>query len=258
MPFHNPPIVLTNYQARPSPLRYGRIVVWMGAPFSMVGICLLLIGLGVIHPSGARAPLHVLLAVGVVFLAAGLLLLVQGLRDIQLQKRLQVAVPTEGREPWRWDHAWDQTGIGPDTWPQIIQGLGFGIFLSLFLAPFHWWAFFSGQGPWFVKIMTLLMDLVVIGTLGKTLSDLLGLYTYGLHKLSFERFPFFMGSRLNVSVERPQAFARCQSLTAKLRCIQMDWRSVGTGSNAATEVQAFVLYEDSKSFSSMDLQSMTS
>jgi len=224
--------------------------------FSVVGTFLLLLGLGVIHPSGARAPLHVLLAVGAVFFAAGLLLLVQGFKDIQLQKRLQTVVPTEGREPWRWDHAWDQAGTGPDTWRRISQEFGFAVFLAVFMVPFHWWAFFSGQGPWPIKIGTLFMDLVVIYLLGKTISDLLGLYAYGLHRLTFERFPFFMGSRLNVSVERPQAFARCQKVTATLRCIQVDWQSLGTSSNAGTAEQALMVYEDSKSFSSMDLQSM--
>jgi hypothetical protein len=123
------------------------------------------------------------------------------------------------------------------------------LFFSVFLSPFNFWAFFSGEGPIPVKLIVSLFDLICLAGWGAFVYQLFRGLKYGESVLAFDGFPFFLGDRLEARFTGADRFLDYTKLTVTLRCVEEALEKDGD-SNA---VKCYSRWEDQKSYAPGEL-----
>ncbi|MDH3590791.1 MAG: hypothetical protein OER88_02875 [Planctomycetota bacterium] len=210
---------------------YGLTAVLMGIPFMGMGGWFALAGLEVVPlPGKAHAPLWVIAAIGTSFFLAGLMVFGHGLRGMAVRRRRRRLEVLHPDRPWLLDFDWDPAGVRDRAgvrWFNALQSL---VLFAVFLAPFHWWAFFSGKGPWMIKAMVVLFDLIPLWLVYQTLYLFAQHLKYGSARLRFARFPFPPGGAVEV-VFFPNRF---RALNCRLRFVEERFEERGSGENRST------------------------
>ncbi len=195
--------------------------VLFGIPFAGMGTYFLLIGLEKVEidPGRIHAPMWMITALVSMFLLAGFWFMWHGLEGIRRKARIQNVKTTRASSPWLWDYEWQALGISDNKLKKVMHAFIMLTVVSIFLAPFNWWAFFSGEESIMVKVIVVLLDLAFGFGGGYYLLNNLGMYLkYGNSRLRFANFPFFLGDKLSVVlVDLPPEIKQLQ---LDLRCIQ--------------------------------------
>jgi len=205
-----------------------------GLPFFGFGVWATLAGLKLapLDESKLHAPYWVLAMVGVVFALAGVMVWSMGWRQLKANKhRAELGM----RNPVLADYAWDERGFTPPRWASAAKGVGGVIFFALFLSMFNWWAFFA-KGPWMVKIIVGLFDLVLIWAawlaclrVGRTLK-------FGPSRIEFARFPFHPGETLSLHWVVPNGLTHAAKGIFTLRCVEEWYETRGSGKNRSKQL----------------------
>ena len=181
---------------------------------------------------------------GALFAIAGVSFVVHGVAGIRVQRRVQRLRSTHVREPWVWDHPWDDHGSRDDSGRRIGRAIWFTGFLALFLIPFNWVGFFSPDRPIIFALVALLMDAMLIAS-GWWVVYLIGRRAkYGPTMLRFRRFPFRTGGEVELHMARPRHLAGIDSPVAVLRCVQERYEMHGSGRNRSMRVVAYELWSE--------------
>ena len=200
-----------------------------GLPFFGFGIWAALAGLKLVplDESKLHAPHWVLTMVGVVFALAGVMVWGMGWRQFKANKR---RAELGMRDPVLADFAWDERGFTPPRWSSAAKGIGGAIFFALFLSMFNWWAF-SAKGPWMVKIIVGVFDLIWLLVawlacvrVGRTLK-------FGPSRIEFARFPFHPGETVSLHWVVPNGLTQAAKGTFTLRCVEEWYETRGSGKN---------------------------
>lgn len=200
-----------------------------GLPFLGVGVWATLGGLKLIpiDQSKLHAPHWVLAMFGIVFALAGLFVWSMGWRQLQANRRRQ---QLEGRDPALADYPWDEHGFTPPRWSRAVKGIGGIIIFALFLSIFNWWAFLA-KGPWMVKLVVGLFDLILLFLLWQVAVVVGRTIKFGPTRVEFVRFPFRPGESMAVHWVVPRGITRVAKGTITLRCVE-EWHEVsGSGEN---------------------------
>ena len=233
------PISRTTIQGWPS--------VIFGSPFAGVGTFILLIGLEKVDmdPSKIHAPLWVISVCGLMFLLAGLWLVWHGLDGLSRKAKIKNVKTTRAATPWLWDYEWQALGISDNKLKKVIHAFIMLSVVSLFLAPFNWWAFFSDDGRTMVKVIVVLLDLAFGFGGGYYLLNNLAMYLkYGNSRLRFDNFPFYLGDNLSVVlVDLP---AEINQLQLDLRCIEEKYEIHQRGQERESKVVCYQLYHETR------------
>jgi hypothetical protein len=203
---------------------YGRGAMLLSIPFVVIGGIFTAVGFAGVELEGANAPMWVIGAFGLAFLLAGLILLANALRSRRAAARRRAHA---GAPPWERDFPWDPAGAKDRALARVASAFLGSLFLAVFLVPFNWWAFLSGEGPLPVEILVGLFDLLLLLVLGNAFYLLAQLAKYGSSRLGFPRFPFFLGERLEV-VFSPNRFAEIRFV---LRCVEERYETAGESRN---------------------------
>ena len=215
---------------------YRGTAVLMAVPFVLVGAFIALGGFGFVPlPGKANAPLWVIGFAGLAFFLIGSILLIHGVRGVLNQRRMASAGMRRLSEPWHADYPWDPRGIRDRAGGRLVGTVTFPIFLVVFLAPFHWWAFMSEAGPWMVKIIVVFFDLILVLVIGKAIYLLGRYFKFGHSRLSFRRFPFRPGDRLLVAFSGTPL----ERLKATLRFVEERFESSGSGRNRSSQLASY-------------------
>ncbi len=221
--------------------------VIFGSPFAGMGTFILLMGLGKIEvdPNKVHAPMWVIAVCGLMFLLAGLFLIWHGLDGVRRKAKIKDVKRTRASSPWLWDYEWQALGISDNKIKKVMHGLIMLIVVGAFLAPFHWWAFVSGEGPLMVKIMVVFFDLVFGLAGGYYFLNNLALYLkYGNSRLRFGNFPFYLGDKLSVVLaDLP---AEINQLQLDLRCIEEKYETRRRGRKRESVVVCYQLFHESR------------
>lgn len=213
---HDPPRRVTLTQPRLATGGSGWPAVVLGLAITIGCGYLGLVGSGQLEPpQGMNAPLVVVGAIGYAFSLAGLTLVYHGLVGVRVRARRQRLRRRHPDRPWLADHAWDPGGISDNPHAVWLRRLLWLIMLSLFLVPLNWWGFASGDGPWMVRFMAGLCDLLLIALGLNLLKHLLAALKFGRSRLAFPSFPLRPGRPQEV-LFAPNQFER---LTARLRFV---------------------------------------
>lgn len=189
----------------------------MALPFIGVGVYCAGFGFGYLpEPDGVNAPLWVVGCIGLAFAIAGLWLLTLGLGGMRHHARRKRIVELYPERPWLSDYAWDDSGIESRPFARAVGSLYFAALWCIFMTPFYWWAFLSGEGNWFVKGIVGLFCFFTIFVLKQAFSGVVHAFKYGRTRLRFHTFPFHPGGKLDVDFEGN----RFEELTATLRFVE--------------------------------------
>jgi hypothetical protein len=142
---------------------WGVLFVFLfGCPFVGAGTWIILIGTKTVpvDPGRVHAPYWVLTVAGAVFALSGLALWSMAARQLLVNRRRQQEARRYSSEPALMDYAWDPRGFNAPRWKRPVKVVLLAGFLTLFLSMFNWWAFIE-KGPWMVKIVVGLFDLIL-------------------------------------------------------------------------------------------------
>jgi hypothetical protein len=233
------PVRISKSETLSQRVAYGKGALFVSIPFILVGGFFATVGFLGIELKGAHAPMWVIGMVGAAFLAAGLILLGNAVRGVRAASRRRALADAP---VWERDFPWDPAGTKDRAGRRVANAFMGSAFLAVFLAPFNWWAFLSGAGPWPVKLGIGLFDLILLLVLGNAFYLLAQLLKYGHSRLSFPRFPFLLGGKLEV-VFSPNRFAEVRFA---LRLVEERYETTGHGKNRTTSLVCYELYRNDK------------
>ena len=237
---------LIGHTAIPATQSGGGCLILFALPFITVGVGTILFSLGYLNieaQSGNDAPPWLLTAFGSVFALAGLAVAWGGVTGMYRARAARKRKDEHPLEPWFWDHPWDSRraesgGLGP-----AIQSFMAFLFLSAFLSMFNWWAFFSDQGPWPVKLIVIVFDVITLAVLGGAIYLLFQYFKYGKSRLHFARFPFRPGRSVEAGLEAGSRLAAAPSIDLTLRYIEEVTETTGSGKNRSSTQVLYCLHE---------------
>lgn len=224
----------------------GGCLILFGLPFITVGAFALAVGTGNLTLAGevkTDGPPWLLTAFGAVFGLAGLGVAWAGAAGMLRARAARKRRAEHPLEPWFWDYPWDSRraesgGLGP-----AIQSFVAFLFLSLFLSMFNWWAFFSGDGPWPVKLFVIFFDLIALAVLFGAIYLLFQYFKYGKSRLHFARFPFRPGRAVEAGLEAGSRLAATEAISVTLRYIEEVTETTGSGKNRSSTQVLYCLHE---------------
>jgi hypothetical protein len=220
-----------------------------GGVFVAVGVLVILVGLRIVavDPASVHAPYWVLVAFGACFAAAGLMVWGMGANQQKHERHRRAAARRHGASPALADHPWDTRGYTPPRWGPAVKGIAAAAFLTLFLSMFNWWAWIAG-GPWMVKIIVSLFDLILVLVWWKAVLTFARAVRFGGSRLAFGRFPYPPRETLSLRWMPPRGIGRAERGSFTLRCVEEYYEERGSGKNRSrslahdelcAEVQAF-------------------
>ena len=188
---------------------------------------------------------------GLLFALVGLAIVAHGLAGLLRNARVRKRSAERPHEPWYWDHPWDRAGARHGGLGLQVKGLVGLLLLALFLAPFHWFAFESGDfGP---KLIVGVFDLVLLAGIVGWLYELGRWLRWGESRLRFGAFPFLLGGPLNVEIEGLRG-DRVRSVTVTLRCVEEAFEMVRRSrSHSTNRVACFQVWADTRTLSPAEL-----
>jgi hypothetical protein len=227
---------LTDRTPRGQPRTYAGCLIPFSLPFIASGITLGGGALGLWPLKGdENAPMGVLTAGGAVFVVAGLFMLGRGIWQLRDNARRDSMRRSRPSEPWLADHPWSARAAGDTTLGQSATAFMMAAFLAIFLVPFNWCAFFSGDTNVLLAAIVAFFDLITLLIIGKGTYLLIRFLKFGSSTLVFRRFPFFLGDTLEADFRTSADVRSLKSLVFTLRCIreQVDAQAAGSGLNLA-------------------------
>jgi len=222
---------------------YGWTAILMGLPFLSFGGYFSLAGFGFIPLAGkANAPLWVIGCVGLAFFLAGAMVGINGVRGVYNQHRAKRVGALHIHEPWFQDYPWESTGIHDQASSRWLHSVLGTALLATFLAPFHWWGFLSDQGPFMVKAIVVIFDLVLVYALWRTLRQIVQFLKYGYSRLRFRRFPYHPGDELAVDFSPNRGV----EVSATLRFVEECFERSGSGDDETVQQVSYSLHSEKK------------
>lgn len=211
--------------------------VWGGFAFGGVfvaaGVAIFLLGLGVIEvekpPRGDRAWMVTLF--GAVFAMAGMMvwgMTWRGWAALAYRKRARRHMPME---PAMHDRPWDPGGETFDHWKTVRTSLMAAGFMTLFLAGFNYWAFFSDEGNWFVIAIVSIFDLILFFVWWQAMTAILRAFRFDPGRVGFMEFPYRPGHPLRLTWTPGSRLDDATQATMELRCLEEYWVTSGSGKN---------------------------
>ena len=241
---------LEGHEDRTGTTVHGRASVVVGLVSAGAGTPAILTYLGFLSASPGDAPRFVIGFVGGVFALAGLAFVLHGLVGMRRESRVALGRLQSPREPWRWDHPWNERGARDDSPRRLGLWAWRIVLLAAFGVPFNWLVFFSGDLPWWVLIGfglgTGILDLMVLYVLYRFSRSATRLLRHGPSGLRYARFPFFLGESLDVSFHPTGRLEGLCEFTATLRCVEDRYEERGTGEDQQTIIVGYGLHEQTK------------
>lgn len=235
---------LSNHVDRSGSTVHGPASVGFGSLFAVVGVTVAVVaGLERLEMSHG-VPELIGLLLGVLFAIAGMSFVVHGIMGIRVQRRVERLRSTHVREPWVWDHPWDERGSRDESGWRIGRVVWCSGFLALFAIPFNWVGFLSPERPVIFAMVAVLMDCLLVGCVWRAMYLIGQRAKYGPMMLRFRRFPFRPGGEVEVHMARPARLAGIEAPVAVLRCVQERYDMRGGGEDRSQMVVAYELWSD--------------
>ena len=211
--------------------------VLFGLPFTGVGVFVALIGAKIVpaNPSSVHAPYFVLIAFGLVFGCAGLMLWGMAWKQFKSNRRRALAIERHATEPALEDYDWDPHGFRSHCWARTAKSIAFAGFFALFLSMFNWWAWFN-KGPFMVKGIVSLFDLILVCVCGYAVLTLSRAIKFGNSQIEYVRFPYRVNEAITVRWLTPPHISRANKGSFTLRCVKEWMETTGTGRDRSRNV----------------------
>lgn len=208
-----------------------------GGVFVAVGTLVILVGTKVIavDPKGVHAPYWVLTVFGAVFACGGLMVWSMAGKQYRANRRRREAAARWAGEAALIDSDWDPRGFAPPRWARAVKALAGAGFLTMFLSIFNYWAFWAG-GPWMVKAIVILFDLVLLAAWWQA-GVLLGrACKFGGSRIEFSVFPYRLPKPIVIRWQPATGIAHANKGSFTLRCVEEWFEHRGSGRNRSAHL----------------------
>lgn len=233
---------LPTHRNRSGATIHGSSSIAFGSVFVVAGITVGMLALLGYIDASRSTPAWLVPVVGALFAIAGLSIVAQGFAALAIHRRVRCLRETYARQPWVWDHPWDESGSRDDSGRRIGRAIWAAAFLALFMVPVNWIGFFSPGRPLLFAIAAVLGNCVVVGC-GWWAVYLMGRRAkYGVSTLRFHRFPFRPGDEVELHLARPSRLAGVEAPEALLRCVQERWQPRQGGKDGEEDIVAFEVW----------------
>ena len=209
---------------------FGGVFVAAGAAITLVGTRVIRVDSSTVH-----APWWLLTVMGVVFALAGLAVWGMAWRQHESEKRRVSASLRHPGEPALADYAWDPAGFAAPRWSRAAKALAGAGGLTLFLSIFNYWAF-GIDGPWLVKAVTILFDLILVAVWWEAGVRLGRALKFGDSRLAFAHFPHRLGEPVRLHWHPATGIERALRGTFTLRCVEEWFERTGAGEHASASL----------------------
>ncbi len=209
----------------------GLLVCGMGA-----GIIALSAGWIPSDPSNFKAPRAIVGLAGAIFLGVGVMILGGAVASWNHLRRLQATAALHPEEPAFADYPWDPTGASAPRWKAARQSTLFFVFLAVFLSIFHWWAFFSKDGPLLVKLITLFFDVILVLLLWQTIKAVTHAWKFAPGRVTWNEFPIRPGQQIELFWQAPGDMTSWISGHFVLRCAEEFIEVKGSGKSRSSSL----------------------
>jgi len=203
-----------------------------------VGSFILLVGLRTVDVTltTVRAPYWILQLFGLIFIVSGLVAGFKTQRQWRQEQRRQLLASEHPGSDAFDDHAWNPRGVRKSPWSTALKAVGASLFFLLFLLPFNWWAWFSGEQLLFVRGVVGLFDLFLLLALFETVRRILVALKYGDSGLDYGWFPMRTGKRVELYWYPPTGLERVNRIDFVLRCVEEWTERRGTDRNRSIDI----------------------
>lgn len=231
--------VLSNHTDRSGTTIHGRSAIGLGAVFAAAGVVVGVLALQGQLNASPGVPLLLGPLMGGLFALAGMSFIVHGIAGVRVQQRVRRLRETHEREPWVWDHPWNESGSHDEAGHRIARAIWATGLLGLFTVPFTWIGFFSPERPVLFTIVAAAMNMAAIGCACWVVYLIRRRAKYGTSTLRFRRFPFRIGDEVELHLARPASLNGVAAPEATLRCVQERYETRRSGRNTQQVVVAY-------------------
>ena len=208
-----------------------------GGVFVAAGTTVVMVGTKVlpVNPASVHAPYWVLTVAGASFVLGGFM--VWGMAWMQFaadRSRREAALRHPG-EPALADYPWHPDGFTVSEWTGAAKILAMAVGMSVFLSMFNWWAF-GADGPWMVKGIVGLFDIIAVLIWVKAVQQVLGALKFGHSRVEFVHFPCRLQEPVVLRWQPGGGINRINHGTFTLRCVEEWMESHGSGDNRSVTV----------------------
>lgn len=220
-----------------------------GAVFVAAGGLIVLVGTGImaVDPATVHAPYWVLTVAGTVFMIGGLLVWRMAWAEARQAARRARVRPDDPHRRLLTDYPWTPEGFTAPRWQKVGPALSGAAFVTLFLSIFNYWAFFM-DGPWMVKGIVILFDLLAVLAWLETLRRILHAAKFGVSRVRFERFPYAPTGPVALDWQPGTGVTRATRGTFVLRCVE-EWIEVRrSGKKRSQSLVHEAVYVDTLAF----------
>jgi len=208
-----------------------------GGIFVAIGTPIVLMSTKTVHvnPASVHAPYWVLTVAGASFALGGFLVWGMTWKQFAANRSRTEAARRHPDELALADYPWHPDGFTVSEWTVATQAVATAIGLSVFLSMFNWWAFGAG-GPWMVKGIVGLFDIIAMLIWVKAVQQVLSAFKFGHSRVEFTTFPFRLREPVFLRWQPGGGVSRVNSGTFTLRCVQEWMERHGSGKNQSTIV----------------------
>lgn len=201
-----------------------------GSVFVAVGLCVFLVSVKVLPVAerSVHAPYWVLTAFGVSFALGGFMVWGMVWKQFAANRSRLEATREHPNEPALADYPWHPDGFAVSEWTGAAKALGLAAGLSVFLSMFNWWAF-GANGPWMVKGITGLFDLIGVLMWGKAAQQFLRALKFSTTRITFGHFPCRLPEPVVIRWRPSDRITRMNRGTFTLRCVEEWTETHGSG-----------------------------
>ena len=228
---------------------HGWPAIIFGLAFFFAGLPILAIGMGWINysKSSIHAPLWVIGICGGLFATCGVWLMLHGAWGLHRLWNMSHGKQQFPDSPWLWDYPWQAQASTDNKFKESLSSVAALAVFGAFLAPFNWIAFVSNSAGLFWQILTGFFDVIILlGVGGYLLKNVGQFLTFGNGRVSFQDFPFFLGQKMHLTIERlPIDISTVQF---NLRCIEEAYeiRERDGGRKRESIVVCYQIYHDAQ------------
>ena len=165
--------------------------------------------------------------------SAGALIFIGGIRSAMHRAKRNRLKQIHAGKPWMHDHTWTSEGIEEDAGPSPLSYFIGAIMLAIFLTPFHWIALVKNVWPFYFAFI---FDIAVLMIVVEGFVIMARRRKYGLSRLRFRRFPFFLGEQFDAAFSSERPIGEFRNVTFTLRCLREQ--------KMGKHVGVFELYKD--------------
>jgi hypothetical protein len=204
----------------------------LGGLFVAVGTYIILVGTKVlpVNPASVHAPYWVLTVAGVSFALGGFMVWGMTWRQFAANRRRVEAARRYPDEPALADYSWHPEGFEVSEWPGLAKAVAIALALTVFLSMFNWWAF-AANGPWMVKGIVGLFDVIALLLWAHAVRQLLRALKFGHSRVEFTSFPYRLPKPVVIRWQPFGGISRVNKGTFTLRCVKEWMERSGSGKN---------------------------